>query len=222
MSTVEFIWVCAYCLLYVLAEKTDNLFCLSATMAIYTGLLVLWLFWSGRADKIRFCRIRVNAEAAAAVMPALLLFPAYNCLTAAYLERKIWTALLTLSCCVAEEVFFRGFLLQYLKKYGIKTSVVVSSLIFALYHLGNDAQSPGALFVCLQVIASFSAGMCYGAALCLSDSILPCILAHFLTNVTASPVPDVHLAPLCVCIGLSCVFGIYILHKCDIKQRRKI
>lgn len=212
---MAFIWICLYYLTHLAAENfvppmgNSRLFSAMALL-LYTGSLFLWLFRSGRAETIRLCRIRTSKKSAVLAAAMLLLFPLYNCLTAAYLETNFSAILLTFCVCAAEEVFFRGFLLQYLKRYGIKASIIISSVIFAVYHLGNYSAVPDMMFVSFQTLSAFSAGMCYAVSIALLDSIVPCILAHFLTNLTADPsaVPEIQLQLLGLCIGLSCFFCI--------------
>lgn len=76
--------------------------------------------------------------------------------------------------------FFRGLLLQRLKRYGLKACVLLSSGLFALYHLGNLFVIRDVGYVLLQTISAFSAGMCYAVSAILMDSLLPCVVAHFL------------------------------------------
>lgn len=72
---------------------------------------------------------------------------------------------------IAEEMFFRGFLLGLLDKSKPIVSSVVCSICFAFYHCSLN-----------QLIYQFI----YGFFLCIlaikSKSIIPCIVAHFLNN----------------------------------------
>lgn len=219
---MEFVWVCFYHLTYLAAgsvplpQRAERIV-LSAAMAVYLSILLIWLFRSGRAQRIRICRIRRNRKHTAAAALALLLFPVCNILTSAYLETDLLTVLLIFSTCAVEEIFFRGFLLQYLKRYGITCAVILSSIIFALYHLSSSAAWDG-VSVSLQILSAFAAGMCYAVSLFLLDSILPGILAHFLTNLTAAPTATVAVDWIiwCICIGLSLLFCIIFLQKCKV------
>ena len=88
---------------------------------------------------------------------------------------------LTLSFCtviiapLCEELIFRGFLLKPLRKYGDFTAVLVSAVIFALFH-GNVDQLAYALI----------SGIFLGIIAVRSNSILPSIILHSANNLIVS------------------------------------
>ena len=81
--------------------------------------------------------------------------------------------------CVAEEAFFRGFLLEKMAhamrgwRGGVLVATLVSSILFGLAHLGG-----GSLLALLATIA----GLHYAAAYLLSKRVEGAILAHFALN----------------------------------------
>lgn len=76
---------------------------------------------------------------------------------------------------VLEELLFRGIILDgYLKNYSPLMSILVSSLLFALFH-GNIVQGIGALIM----------GVLVGILYWQIKSIVFCISLHFLNNLTA-------------------------------------
>ena len=81
---------------------------------------------------------------------------------------------LTVVPAVVEEFAFRGVILGSLKKYGSGYAIVVSSVLFGLMH-GNIVQIPFA--------AVF--GLVVGYIALATDSIIPCIIIHFLNNFVA-------------------------------------
>lgn len=71
-----------------------------------------------------------------------------------------------------EEFLFRGVVLRgFSQNYRIPTALVLSSLLFALFH-HNPA----------QFIGPFCSGVLFGAAFLRGNSILPCLVGHMLTN----------------------------------------
>jgi membrane protease YdiL (CAAX protease family) len=71
-----------------------------------------------------------------------------------------------------EEFLFRGVVLRgFSRNYPIPTALVLSSLLFALFH-HNPA----------QFIGPFCSGVLFGAAFLRGKSILPCLVGHMLTN----------------------------------------
>jgi len=81
--------------------------------------------------------------------------------------------------CVAEELFFRGFLQRYLtlkwsaKRWGWQSALCLTSLLFGLVHLAGGVE--------FAVIATI-AGLFYGLVYHLSGRIEIAILLHFLIN----------------------------------------
>lgn len=75
---------------------------------------------------------------------------------------------------ICEEVFFRGTLTNAYNVYGEKFSIIVSALVFALFHF--DIQN---------FIAPFLLGLLFASLIEVTGSILPAIVAHFVNNVIA-------------------------------------
>jgi membrane protease YdiL (CAAX protease family) len=76
---------------------------------------------------------------------------------------------------IAEEIFFRGYVLPGLaKKFGIGRSLLLSSLLFGLFHI-----DPGA------IVPTFALGLALGWVYLKTGSIWPAIFAHGLHNTVA-------------------------------------
>ena len=72
---------------------------------------------------------------------------------------------------IFEESFFRGVLLDGLRSYKTITMVLLSGLLFALYH-----QNPA------QTLYQFCCGCAFALVAIRAGSVLPTVLAHFLNN----------------------------------------
>ena len=73
---------------------------------------------------------------------------------------------------ISEEIFFRGFLLKIFNtKYGNQKSVILNSLIFALFHLHIGA-----------IIPVFILGLTISWIKIKTESLLPCIGIHIIQN----------------------------------------
>ncbi len=83
----------------------------------------------------------------------------------------LYTFVLALLPAVFEELFFRGIILNSLKKTGLIASVMISSLSFALYH-GSVT----------QLVYQFIYGVGLGFLFVSSKSVLPGMVAHFINN----------------------------------------
>jgi membrane protease YdiL (CAAX protease family) len=169
----------------------------SALMAIVSALSMgLVIYWGYRrsASPLRavfpLASIRLSQ---AASMILMLLGTIVLVLEANYLMRLVWPKPASLvnidqalrhgdlwNALVApvvvapltEEFLFRGLILHgFLQNYGRRKAVLVSALLFALFHL-NPWQFSGALVM----------GVVFGWWLIESGSLLPCLLGHALAN----------------------------------------
>ena len=86
-------------------------------------------------------------------------------------QRPIYTDIIYAICIapVLEEIVFRGVLMTYLKKYGIKTAIIISSLFFGISH-----------YNIYMVIPAFFIGIVYKYSLKYS------VLLHILMNIVAN------------------------------------
>lgn len=72
---------------------------------------------------------------------------------------------------VTEELFFRGVLTGYLSKCSVFVAALFSELCFALYHLSV-----------FSFVYQFIFGVILGILRWKSNSVIPCVIAHFLNN----------------------------------------
>lgn len=82
------------------------------------------------------------------------------------------TAVIMPALC--EELLLRGIALSEYEKYGLPLAVILTSIIFALFH--------GSLFTLPSL---FVAGACYAILTCIFDSIWPAFLCHCINNALA-------------------------------------
>lgn len=75
---------------------------------------------------------------------------------------------------ICEEIFFRGALINSYNIYGRKFAIIMSALVFALFHF--DVQN---------FVAPLLLGILFGNLLELSDSIFSPMIGHFLNNLIA-------------------------------------
>jgi len=82
-------------------------------------------------------------------------------------------------CLVApimEELFFRGFVLRsFLERYSLPKAVIVSSFLFAVFHLNP-----------WQAIVAFGIGLLNAWLVLRTGSVVPGMLVHFATNFTSA------------------------------------
>ena len=86
----------------------------------------------------------------------------------------------------AEELIFRGFLFKAMLKDGsVKSAVIVSSVTFGLGHILNLFTGHELFETLMQVVFAVAFGFAVTMAFYKGGSLLPCILAHSLTDVFA-------------------------------------
>lgn len=89
-------------------------------------------------------------------------------------------------CAFAEEILFRGYLLNlWQKKIGRLPALIAVSLLFAALHAANLFSGASVCFFIAQCLFAGAAGFALGALALREGSILPGILVHILINLTS-------------------------------------
>lgn len=81
-----------------------------------------------------------------------------------------------------EEIIFRGFLFDAMKKDSIRWAVVVSGVTFGFGHIVNLLNGAQVLPTLLQIVYAAAAGILFAVIFYKSGSLLPCILTHSAIN----------------------------------------
>ena len=90
--------------------------------------------------------------------------------------------LLAVSVAFLEELLFRGFLYKALETKNAEAAAIVSSAVFALFHLLRLFDGAPLPFVLCQTVLAFAVGYCFVTVFAKSKSLLPCIAAHAAFN----------------------------------------
>lgn len=214
-----FLWIASYGLVYALANclpRGRYPWAVSLAMIGYSATLILWVFRTGQARRLGLCAPR-NIRCSR-LLP-LLTLPVCNLLSAEAFPPPLPTFLLMLAVCATEELFFRGFLLRFLMRFGAVPAILLSSVVFALFHLVNLAAG-SVIYTLAQVLCAFAAGICFAAATVLTGSLLPGFAAHFLSNITAAPVPSDPAPLLWLCIALYGCYGAVLCKQLSVNKER--
>lgn len=84
---------------------------------------------------------------------------------------------------IFEEISWRGVMLVlFMKKYSARKSILITALGFGSFHLLNLLGGVEPDFVIRQVIFGSALGFFYGYLVLRTDSLMPAMLFHFLTN----------------------------------------
>ena len=144
----------------------------------------------------------------------------------ATVERTDLIALLIVDCFAIaffEELFFRGMLQRFIahkfadKKANIFLTVVVTSVLFGLFHLINLASGAGVYGTLLQVVYTFLIGAMLSFMMLSTGDIWLCVLAHAVFDFGGAVVDklgggyihDAIFWILTVAVGLLC--GVYVI-----------
>lgn len=185
-------WIIAYCVLMSAGDGLSALIGIEKSVTLAVGILMtlmlmLFLKKNGLFEEYGFCRPHVSARAMLYYAPILVMF-SVNLLHGATLNYGIAeTVLYVLSMlCVGflEELIFRGFLFEAMRKDNVKAAIVVSSVTFGIGHIVNLINGSGAELLpnLLQVIYATAAGFMFVMMYYKSKSIVACIVSHGVFN----------------------------------------
>ncbi len=120
----------------------------------------------------------------------VVLMSLFNLLSALMTGSQFTASVPMIIGAVAEELFYRFFLLKTLllreERILPSISIVLISILFAAAHLFNLLSGAAAQEIMIQVISAFSFGMWAGAMVWKTNSIWIPVTAHILVNLTAS------------------------------------
>lgn len=81
-----------------------------------------------------------------------------------------------------EEIIFRGFLFKMMEKDNVKSAIIVSSITFGIGHIVNLLNGSDLIPTLMQISYAIAVGYLFVIIFYKSKSLLPCIVAHSLTN----------------------------------------
>ncbi|MDD6039167.1 MAG: type II CAAX endopeptidase family protein [bacterium] len=87
---------------------------------------------------------------------------------------------LTIAVGFSEEIYFRGIICEMWKEKSTTISVFVSSVLFGVCHLMNVLGGADLKNTILQIFFAFFYGIVFAQIYIISNSILPCVILHFL------------------------------------------
>ena len=194
------IWVILYGIIYSFSEYCSNLFGVNHILTIFATMLyivalLIFLKKQKRLSVYGLCLPKYWRESNIGWLIPLLTFPLANI----YLQRdqtifqNSWIIfILTLFTVFLEEFFFRGYLLAYLwRKFGTRSKwigMIVSSLLFGMFHIVNLFQGADLLYTLIQMLCACGVGLCLCVLVLKYKSIFPGIIIHFLINITSSDI----------------------------------
>ena len=191
-----FAWIGIYCLVQSLANgisakigipKSAN-----AVLALIQSAYMLW--WLHKNGLMKEFQLKKPTRRAAEMLyyVPLILVSTSNLWLG--LRRNLepealgFHILLMLSVGFLEELIFRGFLFEALRKKSLKMAVVVSSLTFGIGHMINlfNGSGKAPVEVLFQIMYAVLIGFLFVTVYLRSGSLIPCILSHQTINILSA------------------------------------
>lgn len=120
----------------------------------------------------------------------------------------------TLAVGIGEEVFFRGIVLNILKRETQRTAILGSSLLFGFLHLANLAGGVSGEYAILQVIFAFLFGFIAANIVVITKSLVPVIVWHvahdFIALLSGDVLNSVSLLVLCAQLLIMALYAVYL------------
>lgn len=215
-----FVWVMLYGGMHIISKLISQTLHIAQwgtafAMLLYVCLFMAWIYMTGRSREISLCIRKCSKGLEYLYMLPLFVLPLFNVIIGEGVRITFPTAIYMISISIVEELFFRGFLLHYLLKRSKICGIVVSSTLFAGFHLINLFQYKDSVYILCQVLCAFVVGICYSAIVVRYNSLLPCFIAHSLTNITGLSVMVANnfyeiIYGLFICIAVYVGYGVFI------------
>ena len=190
------IWIGIYCAVQSLAngisEKIGIAKSANAVLALLQSACMLWWLYKNQLLKdFQLNRPSQSAKNMLFYLPLILI--STSNLWLGVRMNLTPTALgfhILLMLCVGflEELIFRGFLFEALRKTNLKTAMIISSLTFGMGHILNLFNGSGMSLasVLFQIMFAILIGFLFVMVYLRSGSLIPCILSHQAINILSA------------------------------------
>ena len=185
-------WIIAYCVLMSVGDSLSAEIGIEKLVTLPIGILlsaILLLFLKKNElfASYGLCAPKASAKSMLYYLPILLIVSTnlWYGVTMNYGVPETVLYFLAMLCVgFLEEVIFRGLLFEAMRKDGIKSAVIFSSVTFGIGHIINLINGSGAELLpnLLQVIYATAAGFMFVMIYYKSKSLLACIAAHGIFN----------------------------------------
>lgn len=197
-SELAFALVCigGYCVLQSLANPLNQAigikYSVSAILCVLQAVF-LWRFInkSDLSQQYGLCKSPIPARQFLYYLPLVVLMTR-NFWNGVAINFSLTETICYIICmlCVGfvEEVIFRGLLFKAIAKDNVKMAIVISSVTFGLGHLLNlvNGSGMGLMENLFQVTGAIAIGFLFVILFYRGGSLLPCIVAHAVINITSA------------------------------------
>lgn len=186
-------WIVLYVVGFGSADAISETIGMPKAVTVCLGLvlsaaLLAFIRRNGLREYYGLCGVKGGLESLLYLLPlaAVASINLWNGLT---FQGDFFAALLyVVSMCFVgflEEVIFRGLLFRGMCKTNVSTAILVSSLTFGMGHAVNLLMGAPVADTLLQLVYASAVGFLFTAVFHVGGSILPCIAAHILVNVSS-------------------------------------
>ena len=211
MKVKIFIWAVLYNAAYIVGQYSRCAYLTELLVVIYTALFIAWLFRTGQNISAGITLKNIKRDKLWVTVPLFMLM-VYNLCTSGGYTPALSSVVLMFCVAVTEEVFFRGVLPQFFWKKSLLRAIVLSNILFSMYHLTNISGETIVNYVVLQMLLSFAVGLCYSFTAAIHKSTVPCIIAHFFTNITGNAVYTVKGTEVIWLVFLAAIYLLYSIY----------
>jgi len=156
-------------------------------LLLLTASSLLWLGRNGLFRQFGLCRPSRGAKQMLYYIP-LMILASCNLWYGVTLNYGVAETVLYMLCMLLvgflEELIFRGFLFDAMRKDSLKAAIIVSSVTFGIGHIVNLFNGSGAELLAniCQVCYAIAAGFVFVIIYYKTESLLPCIATHSVLN----------------------------------------
>lgn len=217
------VWIIAYCVLMSVGDSLSEALKIEKSVSLAVGLLlsaILFVFLKkhGLLREYGLCRSESTPKEMLFHLPIILMLTAnlwYGISLNLGITETVLYILTMLCVGFLEEVIFRGLLFNTMKKDGLKTAIIVSSITFGIGHIINLFNGSGAELIpnLLQVVYATAAGFMFVMMYLKSNSLIVCITAHGIFNALSVFAKETNTAESIIsCILLTVITGSYAIY----------
>lgn len=211
-------WIITYCMVMSIGDAMSAEVGIGKIVTfpiafVLSMVLFLFLKKNGLLEAYGLCKSKLPASKMLFYIPILVMLTAnlwYGIGISVSPVEAICYVLAMLCVGFLEEVIFRGLLFNAMRKDGVKSAILVSSLTFGMGHIINLFNGSGAELLpnLLQVVYATAAGFMFVMIYYKTESLIVCIVAHGVFNALSVFVNEAAVTD--TMHFLSCVFLIVV------------
>ena len=185
-------WIIAYCVLMSIGDNISTIIGIEKSITLPIGIIlsVLILIFLKKNELLSdygLCTPNSSLKSMLYYIPVLLMLSAnlFYGVKLNYNELETTLYIITMICVgFLEEIIFRGFLFEAMRKDNVKVAIIVSSITFGIGHIINlfNGSNVELLSNILQVVYASVAGFMFVMIYYKSKSLLICIFTHGIFN----------------------------------------